>query len=268
MQAAIIVLGLTIPSTARGADDPPKEWEFVGRTQAVAIAEARAHLTGYVTHVAVKTGDAVKKGDLLVEIDPRAYQLDLEGARARLKVAAAKLQVAKIKSANTQKLQDGRVVSSEELALSKAAEAEAEATLAAAKVDVERAELTLSWTRIVAPFDGRVSRLRATEGGLVTAAQTPILTVVATDTLAVSFNVPEGVLLRLRRDGLAEPGKLNVAVGFALDEAFPHPAKLELIEPQVDPETGTVRFRATVPNPKGHFLPGMSAHIRLTPMGK
>ena len=149
-----------------------------------------------------------------------------------------------------------------------AAEAEAEAALMVAKVEVERAELTLSWTRVTAPFSGRVSRIQATEGGLVTADQTHILTVVSTDPLYVTFNVPEAILLQLRRDGLSEPGKLGVAVGFAIDEGYPHAAKLDLIEPEVDPKTGTVRFRATVPNPKGLLLPGMSARVRLTPPPK
>jgi multidrug efflux system membrane fusion protein len=61
---------------------------------------------------------------------------------------------------------------------------------------------------------------------------------------------------------------LAVAVGFAGDEGHPHVAKLDLIEPEVDPATGTARFRATVPNPKGLFSPGMSARVRLTPAPK
>jgi multidrug efflux pump subunit AcrA (membrane-fusion protein) len=56
-----------------------------------------------------------------------------------------------------------------------------------------------------------------------------------------------------------------VAVGFTGEEGHPHEAKLDLIAPEVDPRTGTVRFRATVANPKGLLLPGMSARVRLTP---
>ena len=71
-----------------------------------------------------------------------------------------------------------------------------------AKAEVERAALKLSFTRITAPFDGRVSRIVHTRGSLVVANWTHILTVVATDRLHVSFGVPETTLLRLRRDGL------------------------------------------------------------------
>lgn len=265
MRAAMFVLaaGLAFPSAGTRADDQTKGWTFTGRTQAAAD-DVRARVTGHLTRVAVREGDAVKKGDLLAEIDPRAYRLDLDAARARQKAAEAKLQAAKLKAANAKRLAQNRVIGQDEQALNAAAEAEAEAELMAVKVGVERAELTLSWTRVTAPFSGRVSRIQTTEGGLVTADQTHILRVVATDPLYVTFNVPEGILLHLRRDGLSEPGKLDVAVGFAIDEGYPHTAKLDLIEPEVDPKTGAVRFRATVPNPKGLLLPGMSARVRLT----
>lgn len=271
MYAAIFVLaaGLAVPPTGTRADDQPKGWEFIGRTQTDAV-DVRARVTGALTRLAVKEGDAVKKGDLLAEFDPRTARLDMDAARARLKVAEAKFQAAKIKANNTKKLAQAKppVVSQDELALSVAEQAETEAAVAVAKVEVERAELALSWTRITAPFDGRVGRIQATEGSPVTADQTRILRVVATDPMYVTFNVPEALLVRLRRDGLTDPGKLDVAVGFALDEGFPHAAKLDRIAPEVDPVTGAARFRVVVPNPKGLLSPGMSAHLRLTPSSK
>ena len=137
--------------------------------------------------------------------------------------------------------------------------------LAAAKVEAQRAQLNLSWTQVTAPFDGRVSHIYTTEGNLVAADQTQILTVVSADPLYVSFNVPESTLLQLRRDKLANPDKLAVKVGFTGEEGHPHVAKLDLIEPEVDPKTGTVRLRATLPNPQGLLLPGLSPRIRLVP---
>src|SRR5262249_21690635 len=86
------------------AEDVSKGWEFSGRTQAVATVEVRALMTGPLTRLAVKEGTAVKKGDLLAEILSRPYQLDLDAARARWKGADAKLQVAKIETANARKL--------------------------------------------------------------------------------------------------------------------------------------------------------------------
>jgi RND family efflux transporter MFP subunit len=244
-----------------------KGWTFTGRTRATEEV-VMARVTGQLTRIAVRLGDAVKEGDLLAEIDPRAYRLDLDAARARQKVAEAKLQLAKLKTASTKKLAENKVVSQEEVAEDATKEAHAEAVFQGAKIDVEKAELTLSWTRVRATFSGRVSLIQATEGTLVTGDKTPIARVVASDPLHVTFNVPEAILLKLSGDGLAEPGKLGVAVGFALDEGYPHQAELDLIGPEADPKTGTVGFRAKISNPKGYLLSGMSARVRLTPPSK
>jgi len=185
-----------------------------------------------------------------------------------VRAAAARLQAARLKTANAQKLMQTKVVSPDEGALQEAAAEEADAGLAAAKVEAERAEWTLAQTQIRAPIDGRVSRAHATAGNLVVADRTPVLTIVATGRLHVSFEVDEATLLRLRRGGLSEPGRLDVAVAFAGEEGYPHAATLDLIAPEVDPGTGTVRFRATLANPAGLLAPGMFARVRLTPPPK
>jgi len=246
----VLVAALTCPSAAIPADDPPKGWQFVGRTEPAAAVDVQSLVTGRLTRLAVKEGAVVKKGDLLAEIDPLAYKLTLDAARAQEKVAQAKLQGAKIMLDNIRKLHDNRgvdgtamsVVSRQEVDKAQAKSAEAEAALMGAKAESQRAELILSWTRLTAPFDGRVSQIQTAEGNIVTANQTHLLTVVAIDHLNVTFYVPESILLRLRRDGQADPSKLDVAVGFAIDEGYPHPVKLELIAPEVDPRTGTVRL--------------------------
>lgn len=270
MRVAMFVLtvGLALVAADARAAVPAEGWEFVGQIQADSV-EVQARVTGYVTQVAVEEGDTVAKGDLLVEIDPRPYGLALGAAKARLKAAEAKLQSAQLKTAHAKKLLDKKFVSKIELGLKAAAEAEARAAVLVAKMEVERAELTLSWTRITAPLNGRVSRVPTTEGDLVVANQTHIMTVASTEPLYVSFNVPVSRVLQLRRAGLAAPEKLNVAVvGFAGEEGHPHTAKLDLIAPRVTPQTGTVRFRATIPNPKDILLPGMSARVRLTLLPK
>src|SRR3954471_17289779 len=126
MRTAMFVLaaGLAFPSAGTRADDPMKGWTFTGRTQATE-EEVMARVTGQLTRIAVRVGDAVKKGGLLAEIDPRAYRLDLDAARARQKVAEARLQVAKVKAANARRLAQNKVVGLTELALNGAAEAEA-----------------------------------------------------------------------------------------------------------------------------------------------
>lgn len=269
MRSALLLVAAVLgsPFVVARADDRPKEWEFTGQTRSASV-DVMARLTGYLTRIVVREGDQVEKGDLLAELDARWNQLDLDAAEARVKVAEAKLQRAKITSGDSKKLVDKNVIGRDELALNKAAEAEAEGALMAAKVDVERAKLNLSWTKITAPSDGRVSHIEVTEGSLATADKTRLMTVVSSEPLSVSFDVPELVLLQMRRDGLSEPDRFDVSVGFAIDNGHPHAAKLNAIEPELDPKTKMAHFRATLKNPKGLLSPGMTARVRLTPKAR
>lgn len=260
----VLVAVLAVPVAVTRAGDLPEAWVFTGRTEASNSAVLRSQVNGRVTRVVVKEGDAVAKGDLLIEIDPQPYQLALDAAQAQANAAEARLKAAHIAGGNAASLREKSVISPQELALKKAEEAEAEAELRLAKVQVERAKLDLSRTHVTAPFNGTVSRI-LTADSTVTANQTQVLSVVSTDPLHISFNVPETVLLQLRRQGAADPRKLGVAVGYADELGQPHEAKLDFIEPEVDSRTRSVRFQASVPNPKGIFSPGMSTTVRLTP---
>lgn len=259
VSAAALLFACTLIDAA-----PPANWEFTGMTQPSAVVEARAMASGCLMKMLAREGDAVAKGDVLAEIDPRLYRLNLDAAKAQLTLAEAKLEAARIKADNTKRLKENKVVSPDEVALSSTSVDEAEAAMTVAKLDVARAELKLSWTKMTAPFAGRVSRIRVPEGSLVSAEQTPILTVVALDPLSITFDVPEDTALHLHREGLAKPDKLDVAVEFASDKDDPVAAKLEFVDFAVDSNTGKVHCRATFPNPDGRFMPGMSARIRLT----
>jgi RND family efflux transporter MFP subunit len=259
----VLALGMTLTNGA-AAQDTPSSWDFVGRTQPALSVDVRARVPGHVTRDAVRVGDAVKKGDLLVEIDVQPYRLDLEAAQAKLNLAAARFDIARLKAENTKSLQAKGVISSDEVALTQATAAEAQAAVRIAKVEVARAELNVSWTRVTAPFDGRVSAVEVVEGSLVTAEQTKLLTIVSTDLLSVTFSVPEAIVLKLRREGLSDVKDLSATIGFGGEEGFPHEAKMDAIDLVADPKSGTVRFHAALPNPQGLVSPGMTARVRLT----
>jgi RND family efflux transporter MFP subunit len=266
----LFVVALTAPAPAA---DPPKVdfkkgVEFTGRAEAT-VVEIRPRVTGYIDRVLVKEGEAVRKGDVLAEVDDRPYKLKLDEAKAELAVAQAQAKLAAADLARTKEMVAKGIVSKEELTKVEAAWDVAKARVDAAKAVVALAELNLAWTKLTAPIAGRVGRFTTTPGNLVVADGPSIVSVVAADPIAVSFDVDERLLLALLRAREDNAGKPVVEVGLADEDGYPHKAALEATPVKVDPATGTARFRATLANPKGLIAHGSFVRVRLTvPPGK
>jgi RND family efflux transporter MFP subunit len=155
----------------------------------------------------------------------------------------------------------------EETRASALAQAVAEERSAQAAIDT--ATLDLDWTVVRAPITGRVSRAGVTAGNYVQtgASLTPLTTIVSQDPLYVYFNADEQSYLALVRGG-ASPERpaasgATVAIGLADETGFPHAARVDFIDNQLDGTTGTIRVRAVVNNPDHRLTPGLYARVRL-----
>ncbi len=273
--ALLLATGFAIASAEIRAVDQPKEppkpapgnaFDFIGRIEAATV-EIRPRVTGYLEKILVKEGAMVKQGDLLAEIDPRPYKTELDLAQAKL---AAAMAGSKVTAANLARLKEAitrGIVPKEELTQAEAEHERSEAMKDAAKAEVKLAELNLSWTKLIAPMDGKVGRFRLTAGNLITSDGPSVVVVVATDPLLVAFDVDERTILKLRRDGL-NVEKLTATAGLADEDGFPHKVVVDFIEPQFNPATGTVRVRGVLANPKGLISPGMFVRVRLMPPAK
>src|SRR6185312_15217105 len=202
-------------------------------------------------------GTEVKKGDVLFEIDPRPYQADLDRAEAELARArsAAALAASEVKRAV--KLVDVQAISREEYDSRSSAEAQGGATVRAAEAAVETARLNLDWTRVRAPIAGRVSNALVTPGNLVQAgppAATLLTTVVSLDPMYLYFDSDEQTYLRYATRARTSGGtnwrtaRLPVYLGLANESGFPHEGRLDFVDNQVDPASGTIRTRAVFSN--------------------
>ena len=128
---------------------------------------------------------------------------------------------------------------------------------------VELAEVTLSFTKLVAPIDGRLGAFVTPVGNVVKADETTIVHVVASDPVTVTFDVDDRPAVAIRR-ALNDGGKPTVEVGLNDEDGYPHKAALNPRVDLVDAKTDTVRFRATLANPKGLFVHGRFVRVRLT----
>jgi RND family efflux transporter MFP subunit len=219
-----------------------------------------------VDKVQFKDGAAVKKGELLLQLDDRVQRAELDRAQAESKRAEAGLKRAEADRARTAKLVEAKAATAEELDKATAAVEEAKASLLAGRAAAEVAKLNLEFTRIAAPTDGRIGRANATAGNLVRDADV-LATIYALDPLNVAFDLDERTALRLMRYK-RDRGDAKVTVGLALtgDEGFPRKAGVDFVDPSVDPRTGALRVRAVLPNPKEEVRPGQFVRVRV-PLG-
>jgi multidrug efflux system membrane fusion protein len=250
------------------------EWdEYTARLDAVEQVDVRARVGGYLNEVRFKDGDNVQQGDLLFVIDPRPFERVLDQARAELEAANTKANNARLDVDRGGPLVDRKVMSQKVFDDRESALRDALATIRVAEAKVKTAELDLSFTRVVSPLTGRISRSLVTPGNYISGGtsnvSTLLTTIVRQDPIYVYFDVSENNYLKYKR--LQEQGQkggasaLGAAVGVALSDepGFKHTARLDFIDNRLDQATATIRVRALLENPKGLFTPGLFARVRL-----
>ena len=145
-----------------------------------------------------------------------------------------------------------------------------QADLQSAQANEQQAEINLSYTNVVAPFDGIVTARQVSIGQLVGANTTTVLsTIVQIDPIYVNFTASERDVLEVRAN-LAKSGRttadllgLPVEIGLQTESGYPHEGKLDYVAPTVDPSTGTLAARATLQNADRILLPGYFVRVRI-----
>ncbi len=246
------------------------EWDdYSGHIEAIESAEIRPRVSGHLRRVHYKEGGLVTKGQILFSIDDREYAAATEAARADSARAAARVALAKQELNRAEALIAARAVSQGELDTRRMEAQQADADLLAAKARQARAELDLGFTRVTAPFAGRAGAALMKPGNVVSQNETLLTTLVSVDPVYVSFTGDERAYLRyqeLARNGTRQSSREArnpVLVGLANEVGFPHRGEMDFVDNALDPESGTIRARAVVPNPDGVFTPGLFARVRL-----
>ena len=249
------------------------EWdEFTGRIEAVESVEVRPRVSGYIQEVRFRSGQLVKKGDVLFGIDPRWHQAAFDQRQAESERAKVQLENARREADRTTQLLANKAISTEEADARVARFQEAKAALLAAEAARDSAKLDLEYTQVRAPIDGRVSRALLTEGNYVSGlagAATLLTTLVSVDPVYVYADVDEDTLLKfnalLHATKLETNGDGNIPVELQLadEQGFPHQGHIESFDNRLDPNTGSILLRAVFPNGDSRIVPGLFARIRI-----
>ena len=224
--------------------------ELPGRTSASLTAEVRPQVGGLIKSRLFKEGSEVKAGDPLYQIDPATYRASYDSAVASLQKAEASVPSAEAKAERYQNLSKQNAVSKQDLDDANASLAQAKADVASAKANVESARINLDFTTITAPIGGRIDKSSLTEGALVTANQSTLLTTIRTiDPINVDVTESSTNLLAWRqavREGRLKFNGPDVSVKLKLDDGalYSLPGKFLFAESNVSETIGTFTLRA------------------------
>lgn len=242
--------------------------EFTGRFEPTATVEIRPRVSGYITEVNFTDGQVVEAGQTLFVIDKRPYETALAQAEAQLAGAKAQLTFAEADAKRSQELvrsSNIAVATHEQRVQQRQA---ADAALRSAEAALKRARLELDFTEVRTPMRGRVSNRMVDLGNLVTGdgASTVLTTVVAQDRLYFVFDISEGDLLARKRAAGASPREaqgVKVEARQDGEDEWAQKGVLDFLDNRLRPGSGTIRARATFPNPDGALTPGQFGRIRL-----
>lgn len=228
---------------------------FTGRIEAMEKVGVRARVDGFLKPRRFEEGALVKKGDVLFEIDPSSYQVNVTLAEANLANAEAARALAQITLDRQQELyaRNSGAISKQQIDQSSASLKQADAVVKARQSDLDNAKLMLGYTTITAPFDGKVGRATYSTGEYVGPSSQPLVSIVQQDPVYVSFPLPQAVLLESVKDG-RDKSDYFLQVTLADGSVYPEKGKIEFADVSASASTDSVTVRARMSNPKGYLI--------------
>jgi len=244
--------------------DIPLEKSAIGTVEAYSTVNITSHVTGQIMQVYVKEGQTIEKGQLLFNIDDRAYQAELESARANLAKDRIQLEKEKTDARRYAELLKKDYVTKEEAEQAQNDVDVREATIKGDEAAVKTAELNLSYCRITAPIAGRAGAILVNQGNIITANNNsdPMMVINQLQPIYIKFSVTEGLLPdiqgRLRAN---EPVPVRISLPDKPEEL--KEGKLTFIDNSIDANTGTIGLKATFDNQEFSLWPGQFVNVTL-----
>ncbi|MDB4972139.1 MAG: mdtA [Myxococcaceae bacterium] len=254
---------IPVIATTVTATDLPIELEGLGSVAPIATVTIRSQVDGRLEKMFFKEGQAVKKGELLAQIDPRPFQIQLHQAEGSLRRDRATLESGGKNLERLAKLSGPHFVSPQDLQNQQALVGGLEGTVYIDEAAVDSARLNLDYAHIRSPIDGVTGIRLVDPGNLVRASDTTgIVIVTQLDPIAVVFTLPQDDLPRIAEQ-LAKGAELEVDAYDRSGITKLGTGKLQVLDNQVATATASIRLKAFFPNGEARLWPSLFVKARL-----
>ena len=243
-----------------GKQDVPVYVEGIGTVQGFNTVTVKARVDGQLDEVTFVEGQEVKEGDVLARIDPRQYEARLSQAKSVKARNEAQLANVQLDLARAVKL--GQFATQQTVDTQRALVRQLEASLQSDQATIDQAALELGYATIRAPISGRTGVRLVDKGNVVRAGDaTGIVVITQMQPITVSFALPQQHLHAIN-EALSK-GEVQVAALDPDGKTIWEHGVLAVVDNRIDPQTGTIRLKATFPNASRKLWPGQFVNARV-----
>lgn len=236
--------------------------EATGRVEAKYSVDLIARVSGFLIKKYFSEGDFVKKGQLLFQIDPREFQIEVNNAQATVNQYSALLKNAQQELNRANALIKEDLISRSDVDQSLATRNQNKALYDAARQQLELARVNLSYTSIKSPIDGRIGKVNITEGNYVTPTSGSLVNIASISPVYVTFSLKSDDFIKL----LKASDKFKdvvVRVQFGGGSWYYKTGKINFVDNKIDKDSGSVTMRAVFENDKSWLMPGDYMKVEL-----
>lgn len=234
----------------------------LGTVTAFYTANIKSRVDGQIMKVNFREGQDVRQGEPLIEIDPRPYQVMVEQTQAQLFKDQASLRDAKLNYDRYVALIPSGSIAQQQVDTQKATVDQLDGQVRTDQAQIDSAKLNIVYSHITAPFAGRVGLRQVDPGNIVHATDTnPMLILTQMHPIAVIFILPEDVLPRVAAQ--MKKGTLEVDAFSRDDQTKLGTGKLQTIDNEIDPTTGTAKLKAIFDNTDQRLWPNQFVNANL-----
>lgn len=261
--AAIPVRVASVEQTTHAA-----ERQIPGRIEAIHTVELRARTEGAIARIHFRDGQYVKQGDLLFELDDAEPRAAVRLAQAEVKSAEATLRQAQQQLTRFQSLKTGNAISRNDVDTAQMQRDVARAALEQASARLEARNVTLGFTRITSPINGRMGHSRFHVGSVVNPSSGTLVEVVQLDPIRIAFALEEGAFAAKAGQHADLTALKQAWRAEILNGEQRETGTLTSVDNRIDPRTASVMLRAEFANPQHRLLPGGNVNVWLRPQSE